>query len=112
MVVTKEEIIAELNKFRLKFSEEKTADEFKNWNKIMLYHLTDIDDYYYIKLINGKPEEPRNEKIDNPEITYQMTAGTFMDLMHGKTTGMKAYITGKVKVKASVPDLMKLQKLQ
>jgi putative sterol carrier protein len=49
--------------------------------------------------------------VEKPEVLYEMSSDTFAAIARRETTGMKAYMQGKIKVKASMTDLMKLQKL-
>ena len=110
-LISEDVIIEEINKFRAKLTEEKYAKHFKNWNKVMQYHFTDIDKHYYIKLANGVPSEIFEGEAEKPEIAYTMDTETFIQIQRGELKGLKAYNSGKVKVKASIPDLLKLQKL-
>ncbi len=111
-MVTDEEIRAELNNFRSKITNEKLTRHFKKWNKTMQYHFTDIEEYWYIKLVNGFPEEPVKGQVEKPEISYKIATDDWLDLMHGKVKGLKLYNQGKIKIKASMPDIIKLQKLE
>ena len=77
----------------------------------MQYHFTDNDTYWYIRLVNGKPEEPKEGRLEQTEISYSMTTADFLSLMRGEVSGMKLYASGRLKAKASIADLMKLQKL-
>lgn len=111
-MVTDEEIRAELNNLRNKMMSDKLARHFKNWNKTMQYHFTDIEEYWYIKLVNGLPEEPIKSQVEKPEISYKIATTDWLALMHGKIKGLKLYNQGKIKIKASMPDIIKLQKLE
>ncbi|MHA1124353.1 MAG: SCP2 sterol-binding domain-containing protein [Candidatus Heimdallarchaeota archaeon] len=106
-----EEIIAEMNKLREKMTSEKLAHHFKNWNKTMQYHFTDTDEYWYIKLVNGQPEEPVKGKVEKPEISYKMSTTDYFALMRNEVKGLKLYNSGRLKIKAAMPDILKLQKL-
>ncbi len=77
----------------------------------MQYHFTDTDEKWYIKLVDGKTDEPVKGEVEKAEISYKMSTETFLEVMRSKISGLKAYSSGKLKVKASMPDLMKLQKL-
>jgi len=110
-MVTDKEIIAEMNKVREKMTSDKLARHFKNWNKTMQYYFTDIEEYWYIKLVNGQPEEPVKGQVEKPQISYKIATSDWLDLMHGKVKGLKLYNQGKIKIKASMPDILKLQKL-
>ena len=94
-----------------KFTDEKISKAYKNWNKTVQYYFPDMDEYYKIVLNNGDPVEVSQGKSEKPEIQYEMTTETFLDIVNKKISGMKAYNQKKVKVKASMPDLLKLQKL-
>jgi putative sterol carrier protein len=110
-MASREEIITELENMRTKLISEQYARHFRKWNKTMQYFFTDTEEYYNIELVDGEPQPIKEEKIDNPEISYKMTTDVFLDIMRGELGGMKAYTTGKLKIKASMPDIMKLQKL-
>jgi len=110
-MTTDEEIIEEMNKVRAKMTSEKLARHFKNWNKTMQYYFTDTKEYWYIKLVNGQPEGPIKGKIEKPDISYEMSTDDYMALMHDEVKGLKLYNAGRLKIKASMPDILKLQKL-
>lgn len=110
-MVTDEEIVSEMNKVREKMTSEKLAKHFKNWNKTMQYYFSDKDEYWYIILKNGQPDEPVKGKVEKPEIRYEMTTNDFLDLMQGRVSGLKLYNQKRLKIKASMPDILKLQKL-
>lgn len=108
----REEILAEMEKFRTKLQDENYAKHVKGWNKTMQYHFNDINQHFYIKLVNGIPEQVVEGQIEKPEISYQMTADDYLALMRGEIKGLKLYNSGRLKIKASMPDILKLQKLE
>ena len=108
---TTEELIDALNIMRQKFLNEKVRVSFKKWNKTMQYYFPDKNEHWNIELKNGIPEEIKKGEVPNPEIRYEMDSDTFLAITRKELTGMKAYQQKKVKVKAKMPDLMKLQKL-
>ena len=77
----------------------------------MQYYFPDKNEYWNIELKNGVPEEIKIGEVSNPEIKYEMDSDTFLAITRKELTGMKAYQQKKVKVKAKMADLMKLQKL-
>lgn len=110
-MVTKEELLKILDEQRKKYTHEKVATSFKKWNKTIQYHFTDIDEYYTFKLVNGQPGPIVEGKIENPDIEYAMSTETFISLVKKEISGFKLYQQKKIKVKASMPELLKLQKL-
>jgi hypothetical protein len=96
---------------RQRFYEEEALKAFQGWTRTMQYFFTDIEEFWYIRVVNGKPGEPVEGRVERPEVLYEMSSATFAAIARREITGMKAYMQGKVKVKASMGDLMKLQKL-
>ena len=108
---TREELRQLLELQMERFYEEKALKAFQGWTRTMQYYFTDIQEFWYIRVVDGKPGEPNEGKVEKPEVLYEMSSDTFASIARREITGMKAYMQGKVKVKASMGDLMKLQKL-
>ena len=106
-----DEIMVEFQNTIEKITSEKLARNFKGWNKTMQYYFTDTDEKYYIKLVNGIPEQPVKGEDPDAKIKYWMATKDFLAMQRGEVSPMKLYNQKKVKVKASMPDLLKLQKL-
>jgi putative sterol carrier protein len=96
---------------RSRFYEEKAVKTFEGWTRTMQYYFTDTGEFWYIRVANGKPGEPVEGRAEKPEVLYEMSTGTFAAIARREITGMKAFTQGKVKVKASMGDLMKLRNL-
>ena len=110
-MVEKEELLKYLDEQRMKYTHEKVASSFKNWNKILQYHFTDTDEYYIIKLVNGQPEPVIEGKVENPDIEYMMSTESFLALAKKEISGFKLYQQKKIKLKAKMTEILKLQKL-
>jgi putative sterol carrier protein len=106
-----EEVLETLEKQKDKYTHESVAKFFKDWNKKLQYHFTDIDEYYVIELVKGIPQPIVKEKLKNPDIMYSMSTDTFLKLNRGEISGFKAYQRKELKIKATMPEIMKLQKL-
>ncbi len=110
-MVNMDEVMETLEKQKDKYTHPSVAKHFQDWNKKLQYHFTDIDEYYVIELVNGQPQPVVKEKLDNPDISYAMSTDTFLKLNRGEITGFKAYQRKLLKIKATMPETMKLQKL-
>ena len=110
-MVDKQALLQALNEQRLRFSDPKVAKDFLRWNKTMQYYFTDRDEYYLIRFVEGQPQPPSQEQISAPDIHYEMDSDTFLAIHRKEITGLKAYQQKRVKLKASMPDMMKLQKI-
>ena len=112
-MVNAEELAAILEQQRRKYEDPRVAGSFKGWNKTMQYHFTDTNEYWVIRLVNGAPQpvEKVPGPVEKPEIQYDMDTETLRAMNSGELSGMAAFQQKKLKLKASMPDMMKLQAL-
>ncbi|RPJ06483.1 MAG: hypothetical protein EHM28_09995 [Spirochaetaceae bacterium] len=111
MVLGHDECFKILESQRLRFLEEKNAKLFSGWNKTMQYFFPDTGEYFHFVFANGKPGELTFSQVNNPEIEYRMDTDTFKAITERTLDPIKAWQQGKVKLKAALPDMLKLQKL-
>ena len=95
----------------MKLTNEEINKGFRKWNKVMLYHFTDLDEYWHFIIKDGVPGPLQEGKVDKPDIHYILSSNVFVGLMQGEIDGFKAFRKKLVQVKAPVKDLIKLQKL-
>ena len=57
-----------------------------------------------------KVSKSKDDFTDKPTVTMKITSSDFILLATGKMDGMKAFMTGKLKVKGDMSLVMKLQK--
>jgi len=101
-----------LELFRSKILDPRVVKDYKAWSgKVMQYHFTDTGAYYHIRFQDGLPQPAVKGKPEKADVTYEMSSQTFLAMSRKEISGLKAYAQGKVKVRASMPDLLKLQKL-
>jgi putative sterol carrier protein len=103
--------MAGFNKVKAKFAEEKIKKEFANFSKTLEYVFKDMGKSLHIVIKNGVPGEIQNNAAEKPDIQLTLDSQTFVEIMDGRLNGMKAYSSGKLKIKAGVTDMIKLQKL-
>lgn len=101
-----------LEMFRLKFRDARVAKDFKGWTgKTMQYLFTDSGEYFHITFQDDGPAPAVRGKPAKADIQYELSTETFLAMARKEITGLKAYTQGKVKLRASVPDMLKLQKI-
>jgi putative sterol carrier protein len=101
-----------LETFRRKFLDPRVVKDYKGWSdRVMLYHFTDTDEYYHIRFQDGVPLPAAKGRVEKADVFYEMSTATFRAMSRKELSGLKAYAQGKVKVRAAMPDLLKLQKL-
>ena len=108
-----EELRAILEAERAKFGLEAVRHNFKGWNKRMQYHFPDIKEHWVLRFVDGEAQAP--EKLDvplpKPEIHYEMNTWILKSMSMGELSGEKAYLSRKLRIKASFGDMLKLQSL-
>jgi putative sterol carrier protein len=109
--MSKEEHITAVEKLRDNFLNEKAKKTFRKWNKTMGVEFTDIDKIYYFNIEAGVPGDVTEGIPEKINVKITTDTDTWVKIMNGELGGMKAYTSKKLKVKGSMPDLLKLQKL-
>jgi hypothetical protein len=106
------EVEQALELFRSRIMDPRVVKDYRNWSgRVMQYHFTDTGAYYHIRFQDGLPQHPVKGKPEKADVTYEMSSATFLAMSRKEISGLKAYAQGKVKVRAPMPDLLKLQKL-
>jgi hypothetical protein len=77
----------------------------------MQYHFPDLGEDWFVTITAGEPGEPQQGVAEDAQIVYQMDSDTFIGIIDRSISGLAAYKDGKVKLKASPIDMIKLQKL-
>jgi len=101
---TAQQVFSELND-RLRADPQKVAGT----NAAYLFDLTgDGGGPYHIVLQDGSGEAGPGA-VENPNVTFTMSAGDLVGLRTGKLDGTMAFMSGKLKIKGDMGLAMKLQ---
>ena len=77
----------------------------------MSFEFNDLEKTIYVDIDKRIPGEAIEGVPDKSNIKLITDSATLTGIMNGEISGMKAYTAKKLKVKGSMPDLLKLQKL-
>ncbi|MHA2294749.1 MAG: SCP2 sterol-binding domain-containing protein [Candidatus Hodarchaeales archaeon] len=106
------EALEAINKMLGNFNTEKAKKQFRKWTKTMAFEFTDLGPKsFYTNIEKGTPGEIIEGEPEKANIKITTDTATWAGIMRGEISGMKAYTAKKIKVKGSMPDLLKLQKL-
>ncbi|MFW9806383.1 MAG: SCP2 sterol-binding domain-containing protein [Candidatus Thorarchaeota archaeon] len=108
---TSEELVASLEKMVGKIELPKNKKRFENYNKILQIEFTnDSESICHIVFYNGNATiiDGIEEAAD---MTITTTTDVLMDVINGTVSPTRAFMSGKIKAKGPLPDLMKLQAL-
>lgn len=106
------EAIESFNKLLAKFqATEKDQKRFAKWNKTLAITFTNLDKTYLSTITLGIPSAPELVTIEKADVWIKIDSTTFIGIMDGDISGVKAYTSGNLKIKGKMTDLLKLQKL-
>ena len=108
--MTKDRILDELRKLRVKFEDPKIKKRFEGYNKTLQFRFPDIDVDVFMQIGNGAIDAI-GVGIAEAELEVTMDSTVFFGILDKTQSPMAAYSSGKLKTKGEVPDLLKLQKL-
>lgn len=110
-MASRESVMETLRAQNARFAHPKAAAAFKGWSRVMRYVFPDLGLTATIEVNDGVPAEPAEGAAADAQVAYEMSSDTFLAIARRELTGMQAYTRKLVKVKASMGDLLKLQKL-
>jgi putative sterol carrier protein len=102
---------ASVGKLRERFADPAVIDSLKGFSKTMMFSFTDLKEDYLFSINDGKLANVEKKTIPNASITITVANSLMESIMNKTSNPMTAYMTGKLKVKGAMDDLMRLQKL-
>ena len=106
--------IEDLDDFLVLFMEvcnnsEDIEEELEEWEKKIQFSLDDIDDFYFI-IQDGKFKYEKG-KVDDPDITLEMSGDTITGIFSGEIDATNAYMAGDLIITGPLPDAVKFRTL-
>jgi len=108
---TKEQVFESLDGIRKKFDEPEIKEKFKGFKRDMHFKFTDLGADYVLSITEDASATLREGTVEKPNITIETDSATFLGIRNKTISGTQAYMSGKLKVKGVMPDLLKLQRL-
>jgi hypothetical protein len=79
--------------------------------KIVQIEVPDLDALYWTELAGGKLGTLRTGRPDGVDIKLRASSDDLVAMVNGELGLMKSYLTGRVRIEASLSDLLALRKL-
>ena len=111
IMATKEEVMSGLQKVKSRLDEPATKEKFKDFTKKMQFSFTDLNTNYVMDVVNGEAKSLKEETVEKPDIVVTIKSDIFLGILDKKINPVTSYMTGKIKVKGAMGDLLKLQKI-
>ncbi len=111
-VEEEKEVLEKLvQKFKKKIDEDESLKEdIKDFERDIQVDF-DSGNHYNTSLDGGEVSEIQEGPIEDSDITIATDVGTLDDLLEGEVGAMQAYASNKIKVDASLTDMLKFKKL-
>jgi len=100
-----------VGKLKERFADPAVQESLKGFSKTMMFSFTDLKEDYVFSINDGKLTGVEKKNIPNAAITITVANSLLESIMNKSSNPMTAYMTGKLKVKGAMDDLMRLQKL-
>lgn len=91
-------------------NDEKARAELEGLDRTIMISLTD-GRIFNFAIENGRSSELREGAIQNPDILIESDAETLEGIFKGEIGAMKALALKKIKVMASIQDMLRIRKL-
>ena len=108
---TRDELHVALEKMVSKIDLPKNKDRFSNYNKTLQLTFTDNDNLDCYIVFNDGSTSILDGQDESAELKIITTTQVIMAIIDGSQSPTRAFMTGKVKAKGPMGDLMKLQAL-
>ena len=115
-MASREEVERELHRLMKRF--ERADSDVKGSvaaalpdRRVIEISLTDLGTSYWTELSGGAMAPLREGAPPQTDIRIRMTSDHLVDLAEGRASMFSSYLAGRVKVEASVGDLLRLRKL-
>jgi len=102
---------ASVLKLRERFADPSVQESLKGFSKTMQFSFTDLKEDYVFSISDGKLASVEKKSLPNANIVITVTNSLMEGIMNKSSNPMTAYMTGKLKIKGPMDDLMRLQKL-
>lgn len=108
---TKEQVFESLDEIRKRFDDPSVKEKFKGFKREILFRFPDLNAEYVLSVNEDASATLKEGTAEKPNVTVEMDSATFLGIRNKTISATQAYMSGKLKVKGAMPDLLKLQKL-
>jgi putative sterol carrier protein len=96
---------------RTRFGDPSVKTSLKGFTKTLQVSLTDTNSDYVFTIRDGELSSLETNSLSQADITLTVESSLMEGILTGKSNAIISYVTGKLKVKGGMDDLLRLQKL-
>ncbi|MEM4169884.1 MAG: SCP2 sterol-binding domain-containing protein, partial [Thermoproteota archaeon] len=86
-------------------------ESFKGFKREIQFKFSDLNVEYVLSINEDASATLKEGVVEKPNIVVEMDSATFLGIRNKTISPTQAYMSGKLKVKGAMPDLLKLQRL-
>ena len=94
-----------------RFNDPAVLSSLKGLTKTLHVSLTDLNQDYVFNIQDGVLSGVERKSVPTPGLSMTITSPLMEAILDGKSNAILAYFTGKLKMKGTREDLLRLQKL-
>ncbi len=106
----KEDLLAGLAKWTAKLADPVIKEKFKDFNKTLQFNFPD-QPFNIVMIFKDQACELKEGAVPTPEIIITAKTDVILGITEGKIKPLPAFMTGKIKAKGGMQDLLKVQML-
>ena len=100
-----------VTKLRERFADPSVIESLRGFTKTMQFSFSDLKEDYVFTINDGNLASVEKKSLPNANIVITVANSLMEGIMNKTSNPMTAYMTGKLKVKGPMDDLMRMQKL-
>ncbi len=109
--MSRHEVMVSIEKMVGKMADPKYKARYADYKKTLQFIFTDDETAICHIIFEGGSATIVEGQADEPELLITTTTETLMAIMNGSLSPTRAFISGKIKTKGPINDLLKLQVL-
>ena len=108
-MATQERVLEILEAMKERLDDPAMRQRMGTFTKSVQFDLTDLDVFYVMEVEEGQVISLEEATVDSPDIQVTSDSDVLVGIATGEVNTMSAFMSGKLQVNASFPDLLKLQ---
>jgi putative sterol carrier protein len=100
-----------LQKIVDQISRPEVQAALKGLTRRVQFRFSDTQEDWLLRVTDGREAALTRETLESPDILVATTSQVLADLMDRKINPTAAYMSGQIRIKASMADMLRLQKL-
>jgi putative sterol carrier protein len=106
----KEDLMQALSKWAAKLDDPSYKERFKGFDKTMQFNFTDAP-VNLLMVFKNETCTLKEGSVPNPDIVITTASDTIIGVTRGEISPTKAFMSGKLKAKGNMKDMLKIQML-